>query len=392
MGLKSRIISLALKAARTFRLTSSNLNYFLGDGEYAYNDASYQEFAQNGFGKNPYIYAVVDKISDVSASLPRHLTDQDGGEPSMSTDSLSFGAILSNPNYRDSQNEFYYKIFSNLLITGNAIVYSSEPVGMSQPGELWVANTSDVDINTDNGQEWGKPVSYSILNRGTIAAEDVLHIRYPNPIEDTNWGLSPLNAGQYVYTASNDTFEAKAHILKNRGVSGVLSAKDSSMPMNPADQEQLQKNWDNRTAGAKKFGKLHITSAALDYLDIGMSSKDLELIKHNVENLRDVCRIYGVDSSLFGDPANRTYSNQEQAVQAFYRDVVLPLSELVDQNLNDWLLHGKYELNDLYWVVNTEEIQILNKPQIELSEKVISEVTAGILTTEEAKEILYPEL
>ena len=44
------------------------------------------------------------------------------------------------------------------------------------------------------------------------------------------------------------------------------------------------------------------------------------------------------------------------------------------------------------WEVDTTSIEILNKPNQELSTKIIAEVDAGILPIEKALEILYPEI
>lgn len=381
LGLKTK--------SQTLTLTNAgNHNYFFAglDG-FSYNTRNAEEFVQNGYGRNPYVYAVVDRIADVSAGLPRIITDKDGGEIRASVASNAFTSLLG------EDDELYHKIITSLLVTGNAFIYAdSDALFGAFPGQLTLLLSQDVTIITADGTESGPARAYSVSGKSVIPAEDVLHIRFPNVVEDTNWGLSPLYSGQAVYTASNNTFTAKASILENRGVSGILSAKNSDMPIMPKDQQKLQANWEGRTAGADKFGGIHVTTAALDYLDIGMSSKDLELVQQNIENLRDVCRIYGVDSSLFGDPSNRTYSNQEQAKESFYTDVVLPLCQKVDKALGGWLLKDKFSIDGSFWGVDVSEVAILNKPKKELSDKVLAEVVAGVLPKDKALEMLYPEI
>lgn len=384
---KSQTIS--LRATRN----TGNYTYFIDGLDYRYNERSFSEFVQNGYS-NPYMYSVVEKIADIASTLPRSLKDETGAKYPKTFTSIGgreLAAILKNPNSQDSCEEFYHKIFTSLLVTGNAIIFADIPVGMSKFGQLRVARTADVTIETVNGYQWSDPKTYHISEFGEYEPGHILHIRLPNIIENSHWGLSPLYAGRAVYTASNNTFEAKAHILDNRGVSGILSAKDANVPMMPRDQEKLQKEFNKRTAGADKVGGIHITTAAMQYLDVGMSSKDLELIGHNIESLRDVCRIYGVDSSLFNDPANRTFSNQEQAKKSLLTDVILPVCKKVDNKLGPWILES-FGLEKAVWSIDKDEIEILNRPDQELSTKLISEVAAGIITAEEAREKLYPEL
>ena len=389
IGTIKKALGLSTKSqAITLTNTGGYKYFFQGLDGFSYNTRNAEEFVQNGYGRNPYVYAVVDRIADVAAGLPRILTDEDGGELRGSLASSAFLSLIDT-----NKDEFYHKVISSLLVTGNAFIYADNDAMFGPfPGELVVLLAQDVTIITTDGTESGPVRGYSVSSGGIIPAEDVLHIRFPNIVEDTNWGLSPLYSGQSVYTASNNTFTAKAAILENRGVSGILSAKDSNMPINPKDQKELQDNWNGRANGAQKFGGVHVTTAAMDYLDIGMSSSDLQLVEQNLENLRDVCRIYGVDSSLFGDPSNRTYSNQEQAKEAFYIDCILPLCKKVDNALGGWLLKDKFSVDGALWCVDVSQIGVLNKPEQELSTKLIGEVSSGIITIDEARAFLYPEL
>lgn len=391
------ISNLRGKAATTLRLTSTRLTagytYFINGLAYKYHTRNHAEFLNYGYGKNPYVYSVVEKIARIVSNLPRVLTDEKGEELSSSTSLLAFEDTMKKPNHIDTGGSLIHKLVTSLLVTGNAILFEVKGEGTAMlPGvdSLWSAVIPDVEIRTDNNKEFGRPIEYAIQNHGKIPAEDVLHIRLPNTIEESNWGLSPLYAGQTVYTASNDTWEAKAHIHKNRGVSGILSAKDTNMPIMPDEQERLQNTWDKQNSGPQRTGGVHVTTAAMQYLDIGMSSKDLELIKHDISNLRAVCNLYGLDSAIFNDPDNKTYANRQEAEKAMYKDVILPLSKMVIEEVGRWVLErsnlkGEYK-------VDTTQVEVLNRPDQERSDKIISEVNAGILTAEQALEMLYPEL
>lgn len=370
--------------------------FFAGIGsEFTYNDRDFVEYAYLGYGRNPHVYSVVEYISQSFASLPRDWFElPDAEEPIERKPSgvSQVDTLLSQPNWRDSENDFFVQIVTQLLVTGNAIIYAINPVGFSQPAELFVAPTKDVTIQTDNGTEQGRPITYYITDVGTISADYVLHLRLPNPLRNTYWGLSPLYAGQTVYAAGNNTFEAAASIHKNRGRNGAIFPKGGDMGILPQHQEQFQKDWDNRTAGPQKFGGVHASPMELGYVGWGMSPTDLKLIEQNIENLRDICRLYGVPSQLLGDKSASTYNNVQEARKTFYENVLKPLSSKIDKAIAVWLL-GLFGVSELaYYCIDESKIPILNEPKRELSDKLISEVNAGILTANEARAIMYPEL
>lgn len=366
--------------------------FFQGLDGFSYNTRNATEFTRNGFGRNPYVFAVVDKIAKTCASFPRMVADDQGERIERGID--DFAGLMISPDQKTPFDDFYYKMIASLLVTGNTFLYQKDSEFFATPGNLNFTLSEYVTINTANGREDGTPVSYNISPYGVFPAKDVLHISFPNIAEATNWGLSPLYSGQPVYTSSNNNFTAKASVLENRGISGILSAKDAQMPMTPKQQEELQKDWQNRTAGADKFGGIHVTTAALDFLDVGMSSKDLELVAHNVELLRDVCRIYGVDPALFGDPSAKTYNNQQEAKQAFILNTCLPLSQKVDKALGQYLL-PKFNIGGQYCVDEMGipvVISAKKKAQTEekkaLTDLIVSQLNAGIITVEEAREKL----
>ena len=170
----------------------------------------------------------------------------------------------------------------------------------------------------------------------------------------------------------------------------MLSPKSADMPLSPSEQTDLQTTWDIKTTGSRKAGKVYVTTQAVDYTRLGLDPSQMRLLEHNTEALRDICRIYGVPSQLFSDTASSTYNNMQEAKKTFYTDVILPLSEKIDKALGSFVLK-KFGSETAYWCLETSKIDILNQADKVLSDKVIAEVQAGILTTEEAKNILYPK-
>ena len=101
--------------------------------------------------------------------------------------------------------------------------------------------------------------------------------------------------------------------------------------MTPEEARQVQAGFDRDTAGTNNYGKIKVTNKDLSYIQMAMSSADLQLIEKNVINLRSICSVYGVDSSLFNDPANQTYNNRKEAEKALYTNAIIPLAKKISQ-------------------------------------------------------------
>ena len=360
----------------------------LNFGAYTYDDRNFAEFVANGYGRNPYVFMVIDKIAQLIANLPLILCDDE--EEIIEAPELM--ELLKNPSIQESGAEFIYRVISSYLATGNAIIYETTAIGFGQPSSLECAIVQDVEIRTDTGTLQGIPVTYDINYVGNIPADRVLHIKRPNILYKSVWGLSSLHSGQKIYTASNNTFTAQASIHDNRGASGIVSSASADIPMQPKERDEVQRQFQINTAGAHNTGINYVSSVPMQYTAIGMNATDLRLLEHNIQSLRDVCSLFGVDSSLFNDPANKTYNNRKEAQKALYTDVVLPLAnDVVYEQLTEWLVVGMFGIDGLL-KVDTSGIDALQEDRNEQHTRVNADVSAGIITAEEARMILYPEL
>ena len=355
---------------------------------YTYDDRNYEEFVANGYGRNPYVFMVVDKVASLVANSPLILCDDEGEV----VENDEFWQLFKNPNIAESSAEFIYRVVSSYMVTGNAIIYETTAIGFNQPNSLQCAIIQDVEIRTDDGSLQGAPISYDINYVGNIPADRVLHIKRPNILYNSVWGLSSLHSGQKIYAASNNTFTAGASIHNNRGASGIVSSASADLPMQPRERDEVQRQFQINTAGAHNTGINYVSSVPMQYTAIGMNATDLRLLEHNIQSLRDICSLFGVDSSLFNDPANKTYNNRKEAQTALYTDVVIPIAnDVVYAQLSDWFIQGKLNI-DAYLKVDETNIEALQEDRNEKHKRVNEDVKAGIITAEEARMILYPEL
>ena len=95
---------------------------------------------------------------------------------------------------------------------------------------------------------------------------------------------------------------------------------------------------------------------------------------------------FGVPSQLVGVPDSQTYSNVAEARLALYEETIIPFLRKVESDINEWLvpLFG----DNLEFVYNVDLIPALSERRRKIYENVSQAVTAGIMTRNEAREML----
>jgi len=89
------------------------------------------------------------------------------------------------------------------------------------------------------------------------------------------------------------------------------------------------------------------------------------------------------------DSSGSTYANQEQARKAAIKNVIIPLTDKIYGKLNEFLYpyYGSLKLKPMI-----DELPEAGEITQELSNKLINELRAGILTPKQVFEILYPDM
>jgi HK97 family phage portal protein len=227
---------------------------------------------------------------------------------------------------------------------------------------------------------------------------DVMHTRYSNPkSSDRLYGLSPLEAGNNALQSSNNTYEAKANIIKNSGVNGLISS-GSERSMTKENADAMQDAWNAKNNDPKKFGRNLVTSAQVTFQQLGLSPDKLQLLEGSVQDLRSLCRIYGVDSKLFGDAQSSTHNNITSAKKSMYTDAVLPNLDLWLGNFNNWFINSwSVAENKNYCVeANTDSIEVLQVDQKLEAEKdkvvtdtMMSVLNSSVSTESKVQSLMY---
>ena len=388
---------LKLKAANIVGFTNVNDNPFYStfqtSGGWNFQEFDSTKVIDEGYAKNADLYSIVRKISSSAATIPLKLYDiKSDGEKEL-IESGELYDLIQQPNRIQTFTEFLDESMIYLLLSGNNYITGFKSMGFGEVfRELNVLPSNFVTINSGGINEPIKSYVYQDNYNVEYEANDVMQVKYPNPKgsgSDRLYGLSPMEAGNMALQSSNNIYDAKGNIIKNTGVNGLISS-NSERSYTKEQADEMQSKWDAKNGDPSKYGRNLVTSAQVNYTQLGLSPDKLQLLEGSLSDLRAMCRVYSVDSKLFGDTAASTYNNMQEAKKGMYTDAVLPNLDLWLKSFNNWFIAdwSKHDNKNYCLEADTSSIEVLQSNQKEEADKdkVIADTIINVLNSQTSTE------
>jgi len=306
------------------------------------------QLLDKGYEGNIDVYSVINKIVLSLKSVPWIVEQKDKDGNFEILEDTTLHELMAAPNVGKGYTwgDINEQILIYLLANGNSFMIGESGFG-SLIQEVDVLPSPSVDVATSANFFLPNP-KYNFrlgAQHKTFEQEEVQHTMLFNPLYDSVQnsfnGLSAIQVASMAVQAGNDRWEADANLLQNRGAIGLITDK-SNRPMTNEESQATQTSFDNDIGGPHKFGKVKVTNKDLNYIQMAMSSTDLQLIEKGVVNLRAMCNVFGLDSSLFNDPANKTFNNRKEAEKALYTNAAIPISEKVATKHTKFLVENHF--------------------------------------------------
>lgn len=295
----------------------------------AWKMGDYRSYVEDGFASNSLIYqALMYKARSISQVHFRGYTGTlDLPKPLPYEHELS--QLLLRPNPRMSGVFFMMLQDLNLNIDGNA--YSVKTIGEDGKMEMWPLRPDHVFIIPDKNRT--KLLGYLYVPEGfsyeqgtPILAEDMLHIKFPNPgdpLEGLGYGASPMAA----LARSGDVDNMITKFLKIFWEKGAMVwytlESDQDIPDNTA--VRLKERFTELYGGYDKWG--------IAVLDNGTKLKRASLtfqeMNFDTMDERSEVRIigpFGVPLELLATRMGvyrSTYNNRKEARRMFWEDTMM---------------------------------------------------------------------
>ena len=370
---------------------------------YNFKKATPEEIVKEGFLGNELVYSCVSSLAHACASTPIRLMN--GDNVVEDTDDI-YKMFYDNWNRKYGKYESMYQLFINLFLHGKAYTLKKSDIVGFQTNELWVLPTQQVTPAQTNVSFFADTPYYDFTDNQFVHkyfSEELIIIEYydPSAIQESDNGLSPIQSVWEIITASNNRATAEKAMLKNRGISGLISPKAASgdagaLGFSKTVMDVVRKAFVGITGGADKFNKVEVVEQAVDFTQLGMNANDMKIIETQLPHIRSVCRALNLPSQLFGDYQSNTYSNYKEANRAFQINAVLPnVKHFINQfdkklfnNIN--ILTGQ----NYYLEIAKDEIEALARTKADVLRDLPNNISALLLSdiTPEERDALRIDL
>ncbi len=370
----------------------SNMMGYFGVGTEEAKTYKYQELAKEGYLKNAIVYRCVNEISKGASAVPFILK---AGDQILEEHPLK--NLLNRPNPLQSYSEFFNSLFGYLLLSGNAYVLK---VGSEQgtPKELHQLRPDRINIK-GNGN--AIPEKYEYIINGRVQQtylvdqdngfSELKHVKLWNPLDDY-YGLSPMSAAAVEVDQFNMASKHNVNLLQNGArPSGAVVFKPQddagfSVNLSESQRQQLLTDINNRFTGANNAGRPLLLEGDFDWKEMGLSPKDMDFLNLKHMSATDIALCFGIPSQLVGVPDAQTYANVAEARLALYEETIIPHLRKISSDLNEWLVPMFDERLRLEFDIDA--IPALAERRKKIYENVTSAVREGIMTRNEAREVI----
>lgn len=351
---------------------------------YGINGAVLQEYengkyVNEGYLGNADVYSIVTFLSRKAASIPWYvykLNNTEKGRTSLQkykqlsrgiafqgafekalierknayseniVENSALAKILERPNEYQAQDQFLENLFGYRFISGEGNIYGNDGNLGGQFAELNVLPTQFLDIYPDKNDLYGLVGYRLMVDKGIdIPKTNVLQWKTWNPDFNATTrshmrGVSPLRAAYKTLRMSNAAADASAMMAANGGAKGAITPKPlgTVVPSFTIEQANIIKravNEDINTVDNK--GKVAVLQTPWDYLNFGLSSVDMELVKTMQMSLHQWCRVFGLPAVLF-DVDTSSYNNYQNAMRDLITNTIMPMCCSLRDELNKWLV------------------------------------------------------
>ena len=400
-GLKSRIGFPNFNGYYPYRRDSERFKYSVLKN-FFFGNFKKKAPVEEGFSSNTYVFSIIDRLAETMAIIPIKIYNRINSEEKEEVKEGDFYDFYFNPSPGKTYNDFKYEASVYQLATGNVMQYPIIPIGFKHAAERYNLAPQYFDIDSKQTKTGPIATLYRWQYGRTeykFTPEEILHIKKFNPdpgSEDPIYGLSPLQAGYNTLRASGEVLNADASLLKNKGVIGMLVNKNKERPMSPEEKQWAEEALAKRIGGSDRANRVGVTSGDFDFIQMSMSSQDLQILQSGVMKLRDLASLYNVSSRMFNDPSGTTYNNAKEDLKQFYLNGVLPPLQKQIDAFNMFYVPGWNERDGADYIVeidfnaievlqedkNKEMVKTRNKSQI--IRDTISGVSRGEWTVESA--------
>lgn len=368
---------------------------------------------ETAYSKNPDVYTIVNQMSSKAAQIPfyvkkikdekrlsqfknnrKNITFEHLKAKNNAFDEFFKELPLDKPNPLYGWKHFIQLYETYMALTGDVFIYKHlNELEEIKGYYILPSNFMRIYLKGNNFEfaeespVLGYEMSVSTGQSVPFSAEEIIHIKLPNPVWNTNgeqlYGFSPLKAAYYNV---ENVIQANKHLykmFKSSGAFGFIFSKGESL-----DKDQAQQFKDRileMDASKERLAKIAGIGTEIGFQRIALSNKDMEPWNALQFDRKTIANVLGWSDKLMNNDGKSTLSKDDlqDIRKRVLLDTVLPHIELLEEALTDEFKQFKgYEKTRVVFDI-TEMPEVQDDIQ-----KIIEWATTAPLSVNEVRDLI----
>jgi len=212
--------------------------------------------------------------------------------------------------------------------------------GPSGPRELWWLKPTRVHP-VPSATKYLEGFVYEPQNSGErlfFRPEEILWTRYPNPLDEFA-GLSPLAAARLPADTGTAMMKSNRSLFtQGMQLGGLVMPTRDKVAFSAAQADELERQLERRLKGVDKAHRWAVLRFEAQVAGMQVTPRDAEFVSGLGMTFRQVCRPYGVPSTLLNDTEFMTDANIDGLEKAFWVHAMCPDMRLYADDFKRQLL------------------------------------------------------
>lgn len=304
----------------------------MSPGQAVWTPRDYANFAKEAYARNVVAYQCINRIGHALGAV-----DWTAWRGDVEVTESPLLDLLARPNPKQTTASYLMERVGYEMISGNA--YQERVTVGAEPRELYNLRPDRMKVTPDASghvrrftyEVGGRKVIWEVDENGDA---DVWHSKLFNPVNDW-YGQSPIEAGAYGVDQHNEAMQWVQSLLQNSArPSGALKSESE---LSDDQFHRLKAMIEEQYTGSGNGGRPMLLEGGLDWVGMGQSPADMQIIDTKNSAARDIALAFGVPPQMLGIPGDNTYSNYQEARLAFWEDTVIPLARRIADEWTIWL-------------------------------------------------------
>lgn len=281
-----------------------------------------------------WVYGAVTIVAETCASIPWGIYKIKGEDKVRLKDHYLY-RLFNSVNSVMGWYDLMEITIIHLELAGNAYWYIPRIGKSKYPAYIFPLSPARTKI-VPGGKEDGKLIKgYIYEGRDGInykfTPDEIIHFKYPNPLDPLYYGLPPLWACAYAYNREEYMNRTEEAIFKNYGhIGGVITGV-----RNDAEAIRIRKLWREAYAGPDKAGRIAVLIGDVKMEKIGLSPRELNFLAGRKMTREEILAVYKVPRAKLGLTDGVNYANAKEQDRTFRKEKVLPVLKRIESKINE---------------------------------------------------------